>query len=154
MTAPMSGALADAENDLRTAQSEVDPHRQGQYARSAADSAAEVAVDGNTSDADRARAVEVMDAALALAGRSLLREAQSTLAGARDSTDPQQRRELARLAVSKARQVSRQRDLTDDERAEARQIIGHGRMLATSVGASVRRQQRVEREQEQPGIAI
>lgn len=154
MTAPMSGTVADAESDLRTAQSETDPHRQGQYARSAADSAAEVAVDGNTSEADRARAVEVMNAALALAGRSLLREAQSTLAGARENPDPQQRRELARLAVSKARQVSRQRDLTDDERAEARQIIGHGRMLATSVGASVRRQQRVEREQEQPGIAI
>ncbi len=64
MTAPLSGALADAENDLRTAQSETDPHRQGQYARSAADSAAEVAVDSNTSEADRARAVEVMDAAL------------------------------------------------------------------------------------------
>jgi hypothetical protein len=56
--------------------------------------------------------------------------------------------------VSKARQVAGQRDLTDDERTEARQIIGHGRMLATSVGASVRCQQRVEREQEQPGIAI
>lgn len=154
MTAPLPGSLADAENALRTAQSEIDPHRQGQYARSAADAAAEVAVDGNTSEADRARAVEVMDTALVLAGRSLLREAQSTLASARESSDPRQRREQARMAVSKARQVSRQRDLTDDERAEARQIIGHGRMLATSVGASVRRQQRVEREQEQPGIAI
>lgn len=153
MTAPMSSSLTDAESDLRTAQSETDAHRQGQYARSAADSAAEVAVDSNTSEADRSRAVEVMDAALALAGRSL-REAQATLAAARDNPDPQQRREQARLAVSKARQVSRQRDLTDDERAEARQIIGHGRMIATSVGASVRRQQRVEREQEQPGIAI
>lgn len=154
MTAPMSGALADAENDLRTAQSETDPHRQGQYARSAADLAAEVAVSGGVSDTDRARAVEVMDAALALAGRRLLREARSTLASARESSDPQRRREQARLAVSKARQVIRQRDLTDDERAEARQIIGHGRMLATSMGASVRRQRRVEREQEQPGIAI
>jgi hypothetical protein len=44
-----------------------------------------VAVDSNTSEADRARAVEVMDVALALAGRSLLREAQSTLAGAREN---------------------------------------------------------------------
>ena len=70
------------ENDLRTAQSETDPHRQDQYARSAPDSAAEVAVNGDTSDADRARAVEAMDAALALARRSLLREAQSTLARA------------------------------------------------------------------------
>jgi hypothetical protein len=154
MTAPMCGALADAENDLRTAQSETDPHRQGQYARSAADLAAEVAVSGGVSETDRARAVEVMDAALALAGRSLLREARSTLASARENSDPQRRREQARLAVSKARQVTRQRDLTDDERAEARQIIGHARMLATSVGASVRRQRRVEREQEQPGIAI
>lgn len=154
MTAPLSGALADAENDLRTAQSATDSHRQGRYARSAADSAAEVAIDGDTSDADRARAVEVMDAALALTGRSLLREAQSTLAGARDNPDPKHRREQARLAVSKARQVTRQRDFTDDERAEARQIIGHGRMLATSVTASVRRQHRVEREPEPPGIAI
>lgn len=154
MTASLSGALADAESDLRTAESETDWHRQGQYARSAADTAAQVAVDSQTSDADRARAVAVMDTALTLAARSLLREAQSTLADARGNADPQRRRELARSAVSKARQVARHRDVTDNERAEARQIIGHGRMIATSVGASVRRQQRVEREQEQPGIAI
>lgn len=154
MTASLSGGLDDAENDLRTAQFETDWHRQGQYARSAADTAAQVAVDSTTSDADRARAVAVMDTALALAARSLLREAQSTLADARGHADPQRRRELARSAVSKARQVARHRDATEDERAEARQIIGHGRMLATTVGASVRRQQRVEREQEQPGIAI
>lgn len=154
MTASLCGGLSDAENDLRTAQFETDWHRQGQYARSAADTAAQVAVDSTTSDADRARAVAVMDTALALAARSLLREAHSTLADARGHADPQRRRELARSAVSKARQVARHRDATEDERAEARQIIGHGRMLATTVGASVRRQQRVEREQEQPDIAI
>jgi hypothetical protein len=56
--------------------------------------------------------------------------------------------------VSKAQQVARHRGITDDERTQARQAIGHGRMLTASVGASVRRQQQVEREKEQPGIAI
>jgi hypothetical protein len=143
MTASLSGGLDDAENDLRTAQFETDWHRQGQYARSAADTAAQVAVDSTTSDAD-----------LALAARSLLREAQSTLADARGHADPQRRRELAQSAENKARQVARHRDVTEDQRAEARQIIGHGRMLATTLGASVQRQQRVEREQQQPDIAI
>ena len=139
---------------MQTAQSESDPHRQGQYARSAADTAAEVAVNNATSSAERERAVAVMETALALAARGLLREAQATLADARAQSDPQRRRELARAAASKARQVTRHRDMTDEERAEARQVIGHGRMLATTVSSSVRRQQRVEREQDQPGIAI
>lgn len=156
MTAPLSNSLADAERDLRTAQSEIDPHRQGQYARSAADGAAEVAVAGGTDSDERERAVSLMDSALTLAARALLREAKSHLADARAAEDPQRRRELARSAVSKARQASRQRDLTDDERAEARQAVGHGRMLASSVGASVRRQRRAERDRgrDEPGIAI
>ena len=152
MTTPEPASLQGAESDLHTAQSETDPLRRGQYARSAADTAAEVAVDNATSGADRERAVAVMQEALGLATRSLLREAQSTLSDARGNPDPQRRRELARSAVSMARQVARHRDLTDDERAAARQVIGHGRMLATTVSASVERQQRVEREQ--PGIAI
>jgi hypothetical protein len=154
MTTPGAASLQGAESDLQTAQSESDPHRQGQYARSAADTAAEVAVDNATSSTDRERAVAVMQDALTLAARSQLREAQSTLTDARGSTDPLRRQELARSAVSKARQVARHRDLTDDERAAARQVIGHGRMLATTVSISVKRQQRIEREREEPGIAI
>ena len=56
-------------------------------------------------------------------------------------------------AVSKVRHVARHRDVTDEERAAARYVIGHGRMLATTVSSSVRRQQR-ERGHDQPGIAI
>lgn len=153
MTTPGPASLLGAESDLHTAQSETDPHRQGQYAQSAADTAAEVAVDDATTTADRARALEVMQEALALTARSLLREAQSTLADARGNADPKRRRELARTAVSKARQVARHRNISDEERAAARQVVGHGRMLATTVGASVRRQ-RVEREGNEPGIAI
>jgi hypothetical protein len=113
-----------------------------------------VALDTATSSADRERAVAVMQEALTLAARSLLREAQSTLSDARGNTDPQRRRELARSAVSKARQVARHRDVTDEERAAARQVIGHGRMLATTVSSTVKRQQLIERERDEPGIAI
>lgn len=156
MTAPLSASLGDAERDLQTAQSESDPQRQGQYARSAADTAAEVAVDNSTSSADCERAVSLMKTALALAAQSLLRDAQANLAEAGGHNDPQRRRELARTAISKARQVMRYRDASDEERAEARRVIGHGRVLASAVSASVRRQQRVEpeREREQPGLAI
>jgi hypothetical protein len=154
MTSPGPASLQDAESDLQTAQSVSDSHRQGQYARSAADTAAEAALDNATSSADRERAVAVMQEALTLAARSLLREAQSTLSDARGNTDPQRRRELARSAVSKARQVARHRDVTDEERAAARQVIGHGRMLATTVSSTVKRQQRIERERDEPGIAI
>lgn len=154
MTTPEPASLQSAESDLHTAQSETDPHRQGQYARSAADTAAEVTLDNTTSSTDRERAAAVMQDALVLAARSQLREAQSTLTEARGSTEPGRRRELARSAVSKARQVARHRDLTDEERAAARQVIGHGRMLATTVSASVKREQGIEREHDQPGIAI
>jgi hypothetical protein len=154
MTTPVPASLQGAEGDLHTAQSETDPHRQGQYARSAADTAAEVAVDDATTSADRERALAVMQDALALTARSLLREAQSTLADARGSTEPQRRRELARSAVSKARQVAHHWDLSDEERAAARRVIGHGRMLASTFGVSAKRQQGVEREHDQPGIAI
>jgi hypothetical protein len=33
-------------------------------------------------------------------------------------------------------------------------VIGHGRMLATTVSSTVKRQQRIERERDEPGIAI
>lgn len=154
MTTPESASLQGAESDLHTARSETDPHRQGQYARSAADTAAEVAVNDETSTADRERAVTVMQDALSLAARSLLREAQSSLAEARGIAEPQRRRELARSAVTKAQQATNHRDLSDEERAAARQVIGHGRMLATPVSVSVKRQQGVERERDEPGIAI
>jgi hypothetical protein len=135
---------------LHTAQSQTDPHRKGQYARPAADTAADVAVHDATTSVDRERALAVMQDALTLTAPSLLREAESTLADARGSTEPRRRRELARSAVSKARQV----DLADEERATARQVIGHGRMLATTVTASVKRQQGIKRERDQPDIAI
>ena len=63
-------------------------------------------------------------------------EAQSGLTDARSCSDPQRRRELARSAVRKARQVARHRDVTDEERAAARQVTGHGRMLATTEARS------------------
>lgn len=154
MTTPGPASLQSAESDLHTAQSETDPHRQGQYARSAAGTAAEVAVDDSTSGADRERALEVMHEALTLVARSLLHDAQATLADARGSADPGRRRYLARTAVSKARAVVRHRDITDDERAAARQVIGHGRMLASTTGLAARRQQGIEQEQGHPDIAI
>lgn len=154
MTTPEPASLQGAESDLHTAQSETDPHRQAQYARSAADTAAEVAVDDATTSADRERALAVMQDALTLTARSLLREAQSTLTDARGSTEPRRRRELARSAVSKAHQAARHRDLTDEERAAARQVIGHGRMLATTASTSAKREQSIEREHDHPDIAI
>ena len=54
MSTPGRASLQSAESDLQIALSEADPHRQGQYARSAADTAAEVALDNAMSRADRA----------------------------------------------------------------------------------------------------
>jgi hypothetical protein len=139
---------------LQTAQSESEPHRQAQYARAACDSAAEVATDIAARSADRERAVAVMHDSHTLAAQSMLREAESTLAEARDSADPQRRRELARSAVSKARHVARHREISEDERSAARQIVGHGRLLAKPVSAAGRRQERAELEQEHPGLAL
>ena len=152
MSTPGRASLQSAESDLQIALSEADPHRQGQYARSAADTAAEVALDNAMSRADRERAVAVTQEAMTLTARSLLRESRAILVEARNSTDPQRRRELARTAVSKARQATRHRDISDDERAAARQVIGYGRMLDT-VRVSAGRQH-VERERNEPGIAI
>lgn len=152
MTTPGRASLQSAESDLQIALSEADPHRQGQYARSAADTAAEVALDDAVSRADRERAVAVTQEAMTLTARSLLRESRAILVEARNSTDPQRRRELARTAVSKARQATRHRDISDDERAAARQVIGYGRMLDTVRVSEPR--QHVERERNEPGIAI
>lgn len=55
MTASMSGVPADAESVPRTAQSQTGSHPQQQFARSAADSAAEVAVDDDASVRPRQR---------------------------------------------------------------------------------------------------
>ncbi|WP_232076817.1 hypothetical protein [Mycobacterium gallinarum] len=153
MTTPGPASLQSAESDLQIALSEADPHRQGEYARSAADTAAEVALDNAVSRADRERAVALTQEAMTLTARSLLRESRAILVEARNNTDPQRRRELARTAVSKARQATRHRDISDDERAAARQVIGYGRMLDRTVEASARRQH-VEPERNEPGIAI
>ncbi|WP_235887116.1 hypothetical protein [Mycolicibacterium arabiense] len=156
MTAPLPGALDHAENDLRTAQSEADPHRQGQYARSAADAAAEVSLDAGASAEERQRAQAVVRSALTMIPGSLLREAQSMLTAARRETDPHRRRELAGSALSKARDAAGRREVTDEQRAQARQVIGSGRMISSTIVEAAMRRRRIEREQERetPGVAM
>ena len=156
MTAPLQDALRDAESDLQTAQSESDPHRQGQYARSAADAAAEVSLDTGASTEDRERAQTILSSSQALIPGSLIRAAHAELTAARGETDPHRRRELARAAVAKARDAVGRREITDDERAEARQVIGGGRLIVNTVVETAMRQRAAERghEHEPPGIAI
>jgi hypothetical protein len=162
MTAPLPGALNAAESDLQTAQSEVEPYRQGQYARSALDldAAAEVAWDRDASAEDRDRAVAIMRSALELTPKpdpgSLLREAQTMLTEARGEADPHRRRELAGSALAKARAAMRHRDVDAQERAQARQVIGAGRMIANTVVEAAIRQHSAdrEREHESPGISL
>lgn len=120
---PQLGDLHLAENDLQTAQSEPDPHRQSQYARAAADAAAEAAMSDGASSHDRERALAVIRSALALIPGCLLREAQATLTAARDETDPQRQRKLARSAQTTARDAMAYRDVTNDERAQGRHVI-------------------------------
>jgi hypothetical protein len=133
MTAPMPGVLHTAETDLHTAQSEPDPRRQGQYARSAADAAAEVAMDDSATAEERERAVSILRASKALVPASRLREADDILSAARTETDSHQRRALARSALAKAREAVRHCDVTDEERAQARQVIGAGRMIVNTI---------------------
>jgi hypothetical protein len=156
MTAPMPGVLQTAETDLRTAQSEVDPYRQGQYARSAADAAAEVAMDDSASAEERERAVSIVRASRALLPGSLVREAHELISAARAATDPHQRRALARSALAKAREAARHCEVTDDERAQARQVIGTGRMIVNTVlETSMRRQiTKQERDPDTPSLAL
>lgn len=156
MTAPTSDALGNAESDLRTAQSEADPRRRNQYARSAADTATEVAVDPGASRADRARAATMARAARAIVARSALREAQTALAGARSESDRQRRRELASTAVSHAHQAAGNGDLTEEERAQARDVIANSRMVLSAAAQTLTRQPNIERdhEHEPPGIAL
>jgi hypothetical protein len=148
--------LQDAESDLQTAQLEADPYRQGQYARAAADAAAEVAMRDDVNAADRARALAVMRSSLALIPKSLLGEAHHALAAARSESDPQRRRELAKSALAKAREAVTHPEVTDDERAQARQVIGGGRMIANTIVETAMRQRAAERVQEQqaPSIAL
>jgi hypothetical protein len=138
MTAPLPGPLASGESDLQTAQSEVDPYRQGQYARSALDAAAEVAWDCDASAEDRDRAVAIMRSSLELTPRpdpdTLLRDAQNMLTEARGEAEPHRRRELARSALAKARAAMRHRGVDDQQRAQARQVIGAGRMIVNTGG--------------------
>jgi hypothetical protein len=160
MTAPLPDALRDAlrdaERDLQTAQSETNPHRQGQYARSAADAAAEVTLDPDASAQDRDRAQATLRAAQALIPGSLIRSAHADLAEARGETDPHRRREMARSAVAKAREAVDRNEVTDDERAQARQVIGGGRLLDNTVVETAIRQRAAERshQHEPEGIAI
>jgi hypothetical protein len=156
MTARSPGLLQDAERDLQTAQSESDPHRQGQYARSAADSAAEAAMNAGASAEDRERALEIMRSSLTLIPGSLLGEAQSMLTAARAETDPHRRRELARSALAKGREALRHREVTDQERAQGRQVIGGARMVVNTIVETTMRQQAADREHEHqtPGIGL
>lgn len=149
-------ALADAESDLRTAQSEADPRRQGQYARSAADAAAEVSLDAGASAEERERAQAIVQSALTLIPGSLLREAQSMLTAARSETDLHRRRELASSALAKAREAVRRREATDEERAQARQLMGSGRMISNTIMEASMRQQTMQpdRKHENPGVAL
>lgn len=156
MTAPLPGLLQDAESDLQTAQSESDPHRQGQYARAAADAAAEVAMNAGASTEDRERALVIMRSSLTLIPGSLLREAKTMMTAARGETDPQRRRELARSALSNAREALRHREVTDEERAQGRQMIGGARMIVNTIIETAMRQQAGDREHEHqpPSIAL
>jgi hypothetical protein len=74
MTAPLPGILQDAESDLQPAQSESDPHRQGQYARCCR-CRREVAMNDDASAQDRERALAIMRSSLTLIPGSLLRDA-------------------------------------------------------------------------------
>jgi hypothetical protein len=67
---------------------ESDRHRQGQYARAAADTAAEVAMDAKASPQDREDAGKILQSSLTVVAWSLLQEAQKALADARGETDP------------------------------------------------------------------
>ncbi len=140
MTAPLPDALRNAESDFLTAQSESEPHRQGQYARSAADAAAEVSLDASASAQDRERAQTILRSAQSLIPGSLVRTARAKLTEARGETDPHRRRELARTAVAKAQEAVDRREVTDDERAEAREVIGGGRLIVNTVLESAMRQ--------------
>ena len=156
MTAPLPGILQDAESDLQTAQSESDPHRLGQYARAAADAAAEVAMNDGASAQDRERALVIMRSSLALIPGSLLGEAQRMLAAARGEADPQRRRELARSALAKGREALGHRGVTDEERAQGRQVIGGARMIVNTIVETAMRQQAADREREHhtPSISL
>jgi hypothetical protein len=109
-----------------------------QHRVSALDAAAEVAWDRDMSAEDRDRAVAIMCSALELTPKpdpgSLLREAQNLLTVARGEADPHRRREQARSALAKAREAMRHRDVDNHERAQARQVIGAGRMLVNTGG--------------------
>jgi hypothetical protein len=116
MTAPLPRILQDAESDLQTAQSESDPHRLGQYARAAADAAAEVAMNDGASAQDRERALVIMRSSLALGHRGV----------------------------------------TDEERAQGRQVIGGARMIVNTIVETAMRQQAADREREHhtPSISL
>jgi hypothetical protein len=156
MTAPLPGILQDAVSDLQTAQSESDPHRQGQYARAAADAAAEVAMNDGASAQGRERALAIMRSSLTLIPGSLLGEAQSMLTAARDEADPHRRRELARSALAKGREALRHREVTDEERAQGRQVIGGARMIVNTIVETAMRQQAADRQHghQTPSIAL
>ncbi len=113
-------------------------------------------MDAGASAADRERAQTILRKSLALIPRSLIRQAQTALTAARGETDPERRRELARAAVVKARDAVGRREITDDERAQARQLIGSGRLIVNTIVETAMRQRSTEhgREHQPSGIAM
>jgi hypothetical protein len=71
-----------------------------------------------------------LSSSLALIPGSLVREAQAALTAARGEADPHRRRELTRSAVAKSREAVGRREVTDEVRAEARQLSGGGRLTS------------------------
>jgi hypothetical protein len=67
-----------------------------------------------------------------------------------------ERRELAKSALAKAREAVGHREVTDQERAKGRQVIGGARMIANTIVETAMRQQAAdrEREHETPSIAL
>ena len=78
------------------------------------------------------------------------------LTAARGEADPHRRRELARSALAKGREALRHREVTDEERAQGRQVIGGARMIVnTGVEATMlRRRDQPERGHESPGVSL
>jgi hypothetical protein len=156
MTAPRPAARENAESDWQTEQSESDPHRQGQYAWAAADAAAEVSMDAGASAADRERAQAILRSSLALIPGSLIRQAQTALTASRGETHPERQHELARAAAAMAGEAVGRREVTDDERAQARQLISGARLIVNTIAETAMRQRSTARghEHQPPGIAI
>lgn len=113
-------------------------------------------MDDRASAEERERAVEIVRASMALLPGSLIREAREMISAARAEADPHQRRALARSVLAKAREAMRYREVTDDERAQVRQVIGAGRMIVNTVLETSMRRQMNEHEcdPDTPSLAL